>query len=193
MNSDISSISSEEAPDTCRQLEESLGFKPIGTRNYMFSIFHRKSKFRSILFGGAYPMHIASHYIKEFYDHYIEYGDEKHVYFMSVILDTRNIHKETEVINLIKLEPSHKNSVRHNNIRKTIPRMFYIFTNIYKIYYLRDDERDWRSSSRQYRAKVGIAMFKESLKKFNKIKEDIREEYKFKQEDENEQQIVNTC
>ena len=53
---------------------------------------------------------------------------------MSVILDTRNIQKETEVLNLIKLEPSHKISERHNNVRSTIKRMFYIYTGIYNSY-----------------------------------------------------------
>ena len=37
MNSDISSISSEEPPNNSRQLEESLGYRPTGTRNYLFS------------------------------------------------------------------------------------------------------------------------------------------------------------
>ena len=54
MNSDISSISSEEPPNNSRQLEESLGYRPTGTRNYLFSRFDRTTKW-VMLFGGAYP------------------------------------------------------------------------------------------------------------------------------------------
>ena len=32
------------------------------------------------------------------------------------------MQKETEVINLIKLEPSHIISIRHNNVRNTIKK-----------------------------------------------------------------------
>ena len=179
MNSDISSISSEDAPGNNRELEESLGYRPVGTRNYLFSVFNRKTKYRAMLFKGAYPLHIASNYVKEFYDDYIENGDDTKVYYMSVILDTRNVRKETEVINLIKLEPSHKISERHNNVRATIKRMFYIYTNIYN-WYLSSDDRRFLID---YRAQVGITQFKESRNKFNSIKAAIRKKYKHQCED----------
>tara|TARA_B110000467_G_C18324164_1_gene487633 strand:- start:1580 stop:2146 length:567 start_codon:yes stop_codon:yes gene_type:complete len=174
MNSDISSISSEDSPGNNRELEESLGYRPVGTRNYMFSVFNRKTKYRSLLFHGAFPLHIASNFVKEFYDEYIDNGNDTNVYYMSVILDTRNVRKETDVINLIKLEPSHKISERHNNVRGTIKRMFYIYTNIYNWYLSTDDRRFLKD----YRAQVGITQFKEARNKFNAIKYAIREKYK---------------
>jgi hypothetical protein len=174
MNSDISSISSEDSPGNNRELEESLGYRPVGTRNYLFSVFNRKTKYRSLLFHGAFPLHIASNFVKEFYDEYIDNGNDTNVYYMSVILDTRNVRKETDVINLIKLEPSHKISERHNNVRGTIKRMFYIYTNIYNWYLSTDDRRFLKD----YRAQVGITQFKEARNKFNAIKYAIREKYK---------------
>jgi hypothetical protein len=174
MNSDISSISSEDSPGNNRELEESLGYRPVGTRNYLFSVFNRKTKYRSLLFHGAFPLHIASNFVKEFYDEYIDNGNDTNVYYMSVILDTRNVRKETDVINLIKLEPSHKISERHNNVRGTIKRMFYIYTNIYSWYLSTDDRRFLKD----YRAQIGITQFKEARNKFNAIKYAIREKYK---------------
>ncbi len=185
MNSDISSISSEEPPHSSRQLEESLGYRPTGTRNYLFSRYDRVSKYRVMLFHGAYPLHHASQFVKEFYDHYYTHGNDREVYYMSVILDTRNVRGETEVINLIKLEPSHKISERHNNIRASIKRMMYIYSNIYDSFI----SKNGKKYSKEYRTDVAFKQFKDSQKKFLDIKKSIKEQFKYKDEDEEE--IVN--
>ena len=187
MSSDISSISSEEPPNSSRQLEESLGYRPTGTRNYLFSRYHRDTKYRAMLFKGAYPLHEASKCVKEFYNHYYTHGNEKEVYYMSVILDTRNVRGETEVINLIKLEPSHKISERHNNIRDSIKRMMYIFTNIYDSY-IKKNQKEY---SKDYRTDVTFKRFKDSRNQFLEDKKWIKDEFKFK--DSDDEQVVNTC
>tara|TARA_Y100000389_G_scaffold203855_1_gene253770 strand:+ start:9967 stop:10530 length:564 start_codon:yes stop_codon:yes gene_type:complete len=187
MSSDISSISSEEPPNSSRQLEESLGYRPTGTRNYLFSKYHRTTRYRSILFKGAYPLHEASKYVKQFYDDYYTLGNDQEVYYMSVILDTRNVRGETEVINLIKLEPSHKISERHNNIRGTIKKMMYIFTNIYDSY-IKKNQKEY---SKDYRTDVTFKKFKDSKNLFLEDKKSIKDEFKFK--DSDDEQVVNTC
>ena len=189
MNSDISSISSEEPPNNSRQLEESLGYRPTGTRNYLFSRFDRTTKYRVMLCGGAYPLHIASQYVKQFYDHYMTHGNDREVYYMSVILDTRNMQKETEVINLIKLEPSHIISIRHNNVRNTIKRMMYIYTNIYQSY-IKPHGKDYQ---KDYRASVNFKQFKDSRDRFLKIKKEVKEQFKFRDDGEEEEVVVNNC
>ena len=104
---------------------------------------------------------------------------------MSVILDTRNVRGETEVINLIKLEPSHKISERHNNIRASIKRMMYIYSNIYDSFI----SKNGKKYSKEYRTDVAFKQFKDSQKKFLDIKKSIKEQFKYKDEDEEE--IVN--
>ena len=54
---DTESTSSNEEFVRYRNLESRIGFKPIPTRNYMFTSFNRKSKYRELMFDGAYPLH----------------------------------------------------------------------------------------------------------------------------------------
>lgn len=170
---DTSSITSEERVSTSA-LNEQLGFKVSGTRNFLFSVFNRKTSHRSLLFGGAMPLHKSSEYIIKFYDEYLQNGNDTDVYHFSVILDTKNIHKETESLVLIKLEPSHKISERTSNIAKSRKKMTFIFNNIYDSYIDRETDRRF---SREYRTNVGFTEFKDARNRYNITKATLKSMY----------------
>ena len=148
-----------------KQLEDSIGYKPVGTRNYIFTIFSRKTDFREILFGGAIPFHKASENISKFYEHYINNADNNSVYHLSVILDSKNLQKETETLILIKLEPSHILSKRRDNVRQILYRTYQIFDSIYKSYIRNDKEY-----TKKYRTYVGFKEFLDSRDRYNTSK-----------------------
>ena len=176
-NMDTISTTSEERVNAAT-LNETLGFKVSGTRNFLFSVFNRKTSYRSLLFGGAMPIHKTSDYIMKFYDEYLQNGNDTDVYHFSVILDTKNILKETESLILITLNPSHKISDRTNNIANSRIKMTFIFNNIYDSFIDRETDRRF---SKEYRTNVGFTEFKDARNRYNIIKASLKNKYGIKQ------------
>ena len=84
---------------------------------------------------------------------------------MSVILDSKNLQKETETLILIKLEPSHILSKRRDNVRQILYRTYQIFDSIYKSYIRNDKEY-----TKKYRTYVGFKEFLDSRDRYNTSK-----------------------
>jgi hypothetical protein len=167
---DTGSISSEEIELVKgRQFETTLGFIPSGTRNYMYTIFNRKTLDRTILFGGASPFHSSSLLLYDFYNHYINNGNDKCSYCMSVILDTKNLKKETDTLNIIELEPSHKLSERKKYANASLKRTWHIFDSIYGSYI-----HENKKYIKPYRTYVGFKEFLDACGIYNTNKISIK-------------------
>lgn len=166
---DISSTSSNEEFLSFRDIESRLGFKPSPTRNYMFTSFNRRSKNRDILFEGAYPLHEATNFIEDFFKTYITSGNGNTAYYISVILDTKNIKKETDTLNLCVLEPNKIKSARVENVKKCIKKLYFTFDNIYNSY-CQDDVK----YNRQYRKHTTLRQFLTSKQFYYTQKKNIK-------------------
>ena len=166
---DTDSTSSNEEFVSYRNLETQLGFKPSPTRNYMYTSFNRKTNFRELLFDGAYPLHEATNYIEEFMKIYIESSQPNTAYYMSVILDTKNIKKETDTLNLCVLEPNKVKSRRVANVKSKVKEVYKIFDNIYNSYCSEDVKYN-----RQYRKHTTLRMFLTSKKNYYSQKKKIK-------------------
>ena len=142
---DRDSTSSEDEVLNPKQLIAKIGFNPTGTRNYLFTIFNRKTSVRTILFGGATPFHTASNNIANFFEHYISNGTTNQCYDMSVILDTKNLKKETDTLTLVKLEPSHLKSKRIKNCKVKFKYIRGVFDNIYTNYISNEGRFNYRT------------------------------------------------
>jgi len=169
---DISSASSNEEFLSFRNIENCLGFKPSPTRNYIFTAFNRRTKYRDILFEGAYPLHEATNFIEDFLKTYITLGNSNTAYYISVILDTKNIKKETDTLNLCVLEPSKIRAERIENVKKSIKKLYFTFDNIYNSY-CQDDIK----YNRKYRKTTTLREFLTSKQFYYAQKEIIEKLY----------------
>ena len=185
---DTESTSSTEEFVAYRNLESEIGFKPIPTRNYMFTSFNRKSKYRELMFDGAYPLHEATGYIEQFYSNYINNGKPNTIYCISVILDTKNAKKETDTLNLCVLEPAKNKSVRIKNAKQTFKKVFKIFDNIYNSYDP-NTNKDHKDYARSYRKHIVIRQFRECKENYFNQKKNIKLLTKEKESDT--EKIVN--
>lgn len=166
---DTLSTSSNEEFLSFRDIENSLGFKPSPTRNYLFTSFNRRTKYRDILFEGAYPLHEATNFIEEFFKTYTTSGNSNTAYYISVILDTKNIKKETDTLNLCVLEPHKIKSIRVENVKKCIKKLYFTFDNIYNSY-CQDDVK----YNRQYRKHTTLRQFLTSKQFYYAQKKNIK-------------------
>tara|TARA_B100000575_G_C23142272_1_gene665179 strand:+ start:6326 stop:6877 length:552 start_codon:yes stop_codon:yes gene_type:complete len=167
---DTDSVSSEELElKRGKPLEHLLGFNPSGTRNYMFTVFNKKTLKRTLLFGGAVPFHKASLYLLDFYKDYMDNVNNNCIYHMSVILDTKNNVKETDTLNIIELDSSHKLSERRKRAKESLKTLYYKFDSIYASYI--DSDKKY---VKDYRTYVGFKEFLDSRNMYISNKQDIK-------------------
>lgn len=154
---DTESNSSVEELIQYRDLEKTIGFKPNPTRNYLFTTFNRTTKVRTLLFDGAYPLHNATNYFEEFFNLYVNKSKKNTVYQFSVILDTKNMKKETDTHILCKLEPNISKTKRIKSAKICFKKLVHIFDSIYDSYIPKSSEK--KKLEREYRKYISFRQF----------------------------------
>ena len=186
---DTESNSSIEEIIQYRDLEKVIGFKPNPTRNYLFTTFNRTTKVRKLLFDGAYPLHNASNYFEEFFNLYVNKSKKNTVYQFSVILDTKNLKKETDTLILCKLEPNIDKKKRIKSAKNRFKKLVHIFDSIYDSYIPKSSEK--KKLEREYRKYISFRQFINSKDYYYEQKKNIKKMLKIGLIHEMNESIVN--
>ena len=186
---DTDSNSSVEELIQYRDLEKTIGFKPNPTRNYLFTTFNRTTKVRTLLFDGAYPLHNATNYLEAFFSLYINKSKKNTVYQFSVILDTKNIKKETDTHILCKLEPNIDKTIRIKSAKVSFKKLVHIFDSIYDSYIPKSSEK--KKLEREYRKYISFRQFINSKNYYYEQQNLIKKMLKIGAMDEPGESMVN--